>query len=312
MVRALVGDSPAAHIVLRRMSARPPRGGTDIRTPLMQALQNLNGPQSSQSIPFVVLLTDGCVSGERCVVTAHGAAVDALLMGGIRRELAFDVQKMAGRVRVLCVAALLWGGGGGRRDACIAQNRGQRTVLQLVLPADGCASLARLRCQHHPPGALAHHSSYGVLTCPASAQELMFEEVTRLMSMAAQPVLTDVELEMALPGPEEGTEIYPFPIPDLFLGNPIVRHAPHHSPFLHRIVARRLWGSCAEIDRARRRWQACIPQRSASPARLSSRAVSATARRTALKSSPRTTRPSQVKRWLPRPWRPPVLTRRCA
>ena len=52
------------------MQRRPPRGGTDIQTPLMWSLDLLNaqsavGFNGAPIMPFVVLLTDGCVRNER-------------------------------------------------------------------------------------------------------------------------------------------------------------------------------------------------------------------------------------------------------
>ena len=57
-------------------------------------------------------------------------------------------------------------------------------------------------------------------------KEKIYEEMVHLMEMASIPVLTDVALMMQV----AGCELYPFPIPDLFVGAPLV-WCTCHSPF---------------------------------------------------------------------------------
>eukprot|EP00478_Filoreta_tenera_P000177 GABV01000177.1.p1 GENE.GABV01000177.1~~GABV01000177.1.p1 ORF type:complete len:479 (-),score=190.75 GABV01000177.1:21-1457(-) len=51
----------------------------------------------------------------------------------------------------------------------------------------------------------------------AAFQEQLFPKIQQMMMQASTPVLTEVQLEMAL----QSVEVYPFPIPDLFAGRPL-------------------------------------------------------------------------------------------
>ena len=60
-------------------------------------------------------------------------------------------------------------------------------------------------------------------------RENIYRKMTRLLERASVPVLTNIELDM--PGLDE-VELYPFPIPDLFLNGPLVCPAMSGSVFL--------------------------------------------------------------------------------
>ena len=53
--------------------------------------------------------------------------------------------------------------------------------------------------------------------------------MTRMLTMAAKPVLKELQLGIAdLPN---GVEIYPYPVPDLFAGAPVIISGKFHGRF---------------------------------------------------------------------------------
>ena len=97
LVNVTPGNVAAAATWIRGIS--PEKGGTDISTPLQWALTKLSGPgkrvEDGQGaeigdkvygrLPFVVLLTDGCVANEReiCHIAANSVANTRILTFGI-------------------------------------------------------------------------------------------------------------------------------------------------------------------------------------------------------------------------------------
>ena len=62
----------------------------------------------------------------------------------------------------------------------------------------------------------------------AYSPDKIVSQITQLLTMANVPVLTDVSLD--IDGVEE-CELYPFPVPDLFLGAPIIISGKYQGDF---------------------------------------------------------------------------------
>jgi hypothetical protein len=69
----------------------------------------------------------------------------------------------------------------------------------------------------------------------AAYSERIYEQVVHLLNMAAIPVITNVALE--IPGVRK-LDLYPFPIPDLFMGAPLVVAGKYQGPFPRQITVR--------------------------------------------------------------------------
>lgn len=140
-------------------SNKPARGGTKILPPLQTALDVLNKGQDEKSLPFVVLLTDGCVENERkiCAMAKDEVKNCRVLTFGIGSYCNWFFLKMLAQI------------GKGFSDVVVYKEQICKQVLQLI-------------------------------------------------NMASYPVLTDVEL--TIPDVKE-VKMFPFPIPDLFMGAPL-------------------------------------------------------------------------------------------
>lgn len=140
----------------------PQGGGTDIHTPLSTSLKKLNESNQSNNnliMPFVMLITDGCVADERQIchyVNGHCNRVRLLTLG-IGSFCNWFFLKMLSQI------------GSGFSDVVVYK-------------------------------------------------EKIYEQMVQLVTMASVPVLTQCKLEV--PGIKE-VELYPFPVPDLFIGAPL-------------------------------------------------------------------------------------------
>ncbi|GBG76153.1 hypothetical protein CBR_g21902 [Chara braunii] len=63
----------------------------------------------------------------------------------------------------------------------------------------------------------------------AFTQDKVKEQMERLLLAASTPLLTN--LQLSIPDLPHGCEIYPFPVPDLFCGNPLVISGKFHGTF---------------------------------------------------------------------------------
>jgi len=157
----------------RFVNSTQPRGLTDIRTPLIAAIDGLNAEPQKNSfgapvVSTVVLLTDGCVSDER--------------------EICREVMEKAGNVRLLTFG--------------IGKYCNWYFLKMLATSGRGFNSNVMY-------------------------QEKIFVEIMKLMEKVAVPILTDVGLQMQV----SDAEIYPFPIPDLFAGAPLVISGKYSGDF---------------------------------------------------------------------------------
>jgi hypothetical protein len=66
----------------------------------------------------------------------------------------------------------------------------------------------------------------------AYVPEKITSQISYLVQMASVPVLTDVELDI---DGVDACELYPFPVPDLFLGAPLVISGKYSGKFPHTI-----------------------------------------------------------------------------
>merc|ERR1719447_1525095 len=91
----------------RFIEANPARGGTNIRTPLVWAMDTLKMNKEPNRIPFVVLITDGAVREEKEIVrdvqeknkqTANDDPVVRVLTFGIGQHCNWYFLKMLGMI----------------------------------------------------------------------------------------------------------------------------------------------------------------------------------------------------------------------
>lgn len=151
---------------------QPENGGTDIITPLHYAVEKLESKLDSvpvDSLPFVVLLTDGCVPNER--------------------EICQEVSKRCKRTRILTYG--------------IGFYCNWYFLKMLAQIGRGFSDIVVYK-------------------------ERICAQMTQLLGMASQPVLTNVEL--SLPG-VKSVELYPFPLPDLFMGAPLTVSGKYRGRF---------------------------------------------------------------------------------
>jgi len=134
----------------------PERGGTTMDAPINYALDKL---ETSDLMPFIVLITDGAVHNEREIC-----------------EKIEQNKKM--RTRFLCLG--------------IGSYCNWFFLKMLSKLGRGFADIVVYR-------------------------ERIYHKMDHLLRMANTPVLTDIEI-----GLKGEIEIYPFPIPDLFIGRPVV------------------------------------------------------------------------------------------
>jgi hypothetical protein len=59
-------------------------------------------------------------------------------------------------------------------------------------------------------------------------KEKIFDQMLQLLNMAAVPVITNVQLSIA---GVKGVELYPFPVPDLFMGAPLTISGKYEGKF---------------------------------------------------------------------------------
>ena len=140
------------------------RGLTDILTPLKSALAALESmpvnTAAGANVPFVFLITDGCVRDER--------------------EICHYLAETRRRTRIMTL---------GIGEYC------NHYFLQMM--------------------AMMGHGFCEIALEP----DKIYRQITHLVEMANTPVLTDVSIE--IDGVDD-CELYPFPIPDLFLGAPLI------------------------------------------------------------------------------------------
>ncbi|CAD7696108.1 unnamed protein product [Ostreobium quekettii] len=150
------------------------RGLTDIKTPLQQAIQMLQG---SPFVPYIFLLTDGAVEDERDIA-----------------------QYLQNEVNIP-----------GAADLSVP-----RVSTFAIGPYCNHFFLKQL--------AVIGRGMFDVAFTPFSIQAQM----ERMLDAAAKPVLTDVRIRMD--GPTD-VELYPFPIPDLFVGHPLLVSGKYNGNF---------------------------------------------------------------------------------
>lgn len=138
---------------------QPDRGGTDIQTPLEWAVALLEQQSGNGVLPFVVLMTDGCVEDERaiCKFVDKEVTKTRILTFGIGSYCNWFFLKMLAQI------------GRGFSDVVVYK-------------------------------------------------EKIFSQMNQLLNMAAVPVITNMMLEL---DGVENAEVYPFPLPDLFMGAPL-------------------------------------------------------------------------------------------
>lgn len=154
---------------------QPLRGGTDIHTPLAASVDLLESEDPKKvGLPFVVLLTDGCVANEReiCMYAKGKCKNTRLLTLGIGSYCNWFFLKMLAYI-----------------------GRGFSDVV--------------------------------------SYQENIYDQMTQLLSMAAVPVMTNISVEF--PGVRQ-FDMYPDPIPDLFMGAPLTQSGEYQSDFFPQEV----------------------------------------------------------------------------
>jgi len=140
-------------------AVQPDRGLTDINTPMEWALDVLESGSDGLVLPFLVLLTDGCVATERNLCRK------ANLLCKKTRILTFGIGKYSNWFFLKMLSNI----GRGFSDVVVYS-------------------------------------------------ECIYEQIVQLIEMAAVPVLTNVSLNV--PG-VSNLEVYPFPVPDLFMGAPL-------------------------------------------------------------------------------------------
>lgn len=198
----------------------PERGGTDIMTPLKWALDLVEGTATlsqhhvgkdgatangsngdrirndgdAHVLPFVVLLTDGCVANEREI-----CKMPAFSKGDLNtRILTFGIGSFCNWYFLKMLATM---------------GRGFTDVV--------------------------HY------------KEKIFCQIVQLISTATMPVLTNVALEI---DGVHNVEIYPMPIPDLFMGNPLSISGYYQGNFPERVTVHGFlangtkWSSSVKVD----------------------------------------------------------------
>jgi len=156
---------------IAHMNRNQPRGGTNIREPLLWALDTLRrasaeAPQR-KSVKSVVLITDGCVAGERDIVRA------------VRGVMQNEASRYT-RIHTI-----------GLGPYCNHQ-----FLKMLALVGRG----------------------FNENIINMEQEGIVQRRTLRLMFKMSNPVLSNVTLGMQA----QGVELYPFPIPDLFKGAPLV------------------------------------------------------------------------------------------
>ncbi|PNH02127.1 Inter-alpha-trypsin inhibitor heavy chain H4 [Tetrabaena socialis] len=157
------------------------RGLTDIMGPLNTAMTVLAArpPQQPPSLPFIFLVTDGCVQDEKDIC-----------------------RYVEGQVRALQAA-----GDGGPE----AGGRPPPGIPRI------CTFGIGAYCNHY---FLKQLATYGRGACDAAFRPHAIQaQMQHMLTAAQRPVLSD--LTLTLPGVAD-CELYPFPLPDLFCGMPLV------------------------------------------------------------------------------------------
>ena len=157
---------------------QPERGGTTMDAPIKRAIETL---ESSELLPFIVLITDGAVQNER--------------------EICQDIE----------------------RRSNTSGNNNINSKLESNDPTQ--SSSMRTRIITLGIGSYCNWYFLKMLSKMGRGfndivvyKERIYHKIDHLLRMAATPVLTDIELGIKA----DEQEIYPFPVPDLFVHSPIV------------------------------------------------------------------------------------------